>query len=476
MSVHQLRPPRKLSAADPKNPYAPGAANPFAQKDTPDPYQAPAVAPEPPKEDLVPRTTRPRQTPGGAPAPGSSRESPHGVQQGFASREPMTVRTLRDVEIAAPHLDASQRQWVYETIVRGSWLNGPGTTQGIQSDHPEFQKVVRDARVMPTASRLGAASALPPGWRVELLGLINAVQFTGPGKKLLWSDGQWTIEQAGMVIPAPGVGSASTQAEARAAGAAFLNEVFTGARHKASVGTGEGYYVLKGGQPISGPYDNPSYAHEDLAVLLGDAVEYLAEGHSREDLSGYPKLTDSWSSQVGRPMTRIYPPASRQAKVAEMVRGVLDTNPGMRIEEARLLALRTIERFPQMVRRAEVKERVEVTGPEHAILTIAEQVVPDLVAMDGTYEMEFVLNGTAFKVWYDQQGAVGDSGAPVQGDVTGDYEAAIADPQSSLGYRVFFRQHVSPHGTSGYGNSEAKAYAAGAVARAMAQSMSRTAR
>lgn len=65
------------------------------------------------------------------------------------------------------------------------------------------------------------SAALPTGWRCEQLGLIGAVQFTGPaGHSLLWCDGAWTQGPRG--IPAPGVPVAHSVKEARRAGAAFL--------------------------------------------------------------------------------------------------------------------------------------------------------------------------------------------------------------------------------------------------------------
>lgn len=54
------------------------------------------------------------------------------------------IHTERDVELAAPHLDAEQRGWVYETIVRGS--HG-----GVPADNAEFLSTIRSARTLPVA-------------------------------------------------------------------------------------------------------------------------------------------------------------------------------------------------------------------------------------------------------------------------------------------------------------------------------------
>jgi len=65
---------------------------------------------------------------------------------------------------------------------------------------------------------------LPPGWRVENLGLIEAVQFYSPGGfTLLWCDGKWSAGPSG--ASARGVPRASSMAEARRVGTAWINEM-----------------------------------------------------------------------------------------------------------------------------------------------------------------------------------------------------------------------------------------------------------
>jgi hypothetical protein len=78
------------------------------------------------------------------------------------------------------------------------------------------------------------------------------------------------------------------------------------------------------------------------------------------------------------------------------------------------------------------------------------------------------LNGaTDFVVYYDEQPALGDDNEPVKGDVTGEYELCTTGHDTFDGTRVIFRQHVSPHGTSGYGNDRARPWAAEQVLNAM---------
>lgn len=67
--------------------------------------------------------------------------------------------------------------------------------------------------------------ALPPGWRVELLGLIGGVEFTHTsGRGLLWCDGRWSMTTHGITTTAPGVPVARSMSEARRVGTAFLQE------------------------------------------------------------------------------------------------------------------------------------------------------------------------------------------------------------------------------------------------------------
>lgn len=68
-------------------------------------------------------------------------------------------------------------------------------------------------------------SKLPEGWRVEMLGLINAVQFEHKdgSRKLLWCDGEWSLLTGTLSIPARHIPAASTQAEARQIGTHSLN-------------------------------------------------------------------------------------------------------------------------------------------------------------------------------------------------------------------------------------------------------------
>lgn len=68
---------------------------------------------------------------------------------------------------------------------------------------------------------MSTKTKLPKGWRVEMLGLINAVQFVHADRSLLWCDGQWTLTMRGVTRPVS-LGYASTQKDARAVGEAFI--------------------------------------------------------------------------------------------------------------------------------------------------------------------------------------------------------------------------------------------------------------
>jgi hypothetical protein len=103
--------------------------------------------------------------------------------------------------------------------------------------------------------------------------------------------------------------------------------------------------------------------------------------------------------------------------------------------------------------------RFEITSADWAVLTTAEQIAAELQRMhDGT--MDVIVNGVEFTVHYDERQATGDNGRPVRGDMVGDFEV-VHDG------RVINRVHVSPHGTSGYGNPRAKSYAAETAAAAI---------
>jgi hypothetical protein len=92
--------------------------------------------------------------------------------------------------------------------------------------------------------------------------------------------------------------------------------------------------------------------------------------------------------------------------------------------------------------------------------------VADIAKMDGTYHLQYEWDGLIYTVFYAQHGAIGDNGQPVSGDVTGEYEvlaAPVGDDWLVGAKDVLRRLHVSPHGTSGYGNASAKGYAANEV-------------
>lgn len=67
---------------------------------------------------------------------------------------------------------------------------------------------------------------LPKGWSVELLGLINAVRFTGPiAAELLWTDSKWYLTNGTTMVELHSLGYASTQIEARRIGSEFINKM-----------------------------------------------------------------------------------------------------------------------------------------------------------------------------------------------------------------------------------------------------------
>ncbi len=72
---------------------------------------------------------------------------------------------------------------------------------------------------------MGQTETLPKGWRVELLGIINGVQFehTDGFRKLLWCDGEWSMISGRFSVPARHMPRAKNQTEARKVGTHALN-------------------------------------------------------------------------------------------------------------------------------------------------------------------------------------------------------------------------------------------------------------
>jgi hypothetical protein len=91
----------------------------------------------------------------------------------------------------------------------------------------------------------------------------------------------------------------------------------------------------------------------------------------------------------------------------------------------------------------------------------------------GKHELRFsmgrpVIAEAEFVIYYDEQQATGDNGKPVKGDKTGDYEVFVkTNAAAPHDLRRIADVHVSPHGTSPYGNPSAPRYAAERVAEAI---------
>ena len=97
----------------------------------------------------------------------------------------------------------------------------------------DWEKYIHDISLpLPSQRDAMTVSKLPPGWRVELLGLIGAVEFshTSPERtmKLLWCDGNWSVVHGSKAMPASGVPKAKTMAEARKRGTEWIIRVERG--------------------------------------------------------------------------------------------------------------------------------------------------------------------------------------------------------------------------------------------------------
>jgi hypothetical protein len=94
----------------------------------------------------------------------------------------------------------------------------------------------------------------------------------------------------------------------------------------------------------------------------------------------------------------------------------------------------------------------------------------------GTGKHPVAINGVRFVIFYDEAQALGDNGKPVKGDKTGEWEVFHQiDPADENNLREVIRQHVSPHGTSKYGNPSAPRYSAERVAEAILRVIDQTA-
>lgn len=116
--------------------------------------------------------------------------------------------------------------------------------------------------------------------------------------------------------------------------------------------------------------------------------------------------------------------------------------------------------------------RYTVSNVRHSH-TIAQVLADEAIAPMASGRMIIVLNGLPYGIWYDEHGATGDDGQPVRGDVTGDFELVRLDGEDTIYGRTILHQHVSPHGTSGYGNPHAKQWAAEQVGLALANDAAR---
>lgn len=104
--------------------------------------------------------------------------------------------------------------------------------------------------------------------------------------------------------------------------------------------------------------------------------------------------------------------------------------------------------------------------------TAATEIAKHVAGIGSDGPLELVVNGEGFTVYYDEKPAVGDNGQPVRGDVTGDFEV-FRGVDGPVGLKRLGDVHVSPHGSSGYGNPHAKPYACDEVGRIIANAVGR---
>ena len=136
-------------------------------------------------------------------------------------------------------------------------------------------------------------------------------------------------------------------------------------RRHARAGSGPGYYVLMRGVPSDGPFATPSQALASISQNpAGDSVQFLANGDMSDikgqgdkkifpSPSGYdiPQASNGFPGDGGTQVRYdmgLW--AKRHAKIAQIRRGVLATNPRIPVEEAQRIAVATVRRFPDVVK------------------------------------------------------------------------------------------------------------------------------
>lgn len=120
-----------------------------------------------------------------------------------------------------------------------------------------------------------------------------------------------------------------------------------------------------------------------------------------------------------------------------------------------------------------LKYLIKDNGIVYPAGTVAQMVAQDLVKMNAGQSANVTLglqdNPDSEKTWnvyYSADTATGDDGNPVHGDEVGDYMLSDGVWGGESRFRTQYF-HVSPHGSSGYGNSGAKMYGASECANAM---------
>lgn len=298
------------------------------------------------------------------------------------------VRTLQDVEWVAPHLDAAQREWVYETIVRGSWLNGPGTTGGIYADDPEFQKVVRDARTMKTAVWTPKADTDLDAfmqWKKRVVQEVNRMtEGHWSGNEVIFSSedlGPWFEEGLNPPEVAWRIDDLMWNGEHTSARRTATDDSYSW-----GVSGTPGEMSLERSNPDAPPSDPIKWDYDTRAVSTitqrlrcssclhewTREIEDPAEPMPHCSFCGAEKTVSAAGATGVSPRVSFLDPhnvraathamgqiidydvenmrvAAEQRKHTEVTASILATNPTMNVEDAQRLAQETIARYPSMV-------------------------------------------------------------------------------------------------------------------------------
>jgi hypothetical protein len=112
--------------------------------------------------------------------------------------------------------------------------------------------------------------------------------------------------------------------------------------------TAPGYYILRNGAPAAGPFGTPSEAEASLSLAGGDAIEWMDQPSAKGNTFLRPFMSPSGYQADSYALPA---PPEVLAKVTEITKGILASNPGMPQSQAQHIAIVTVQKHPELVKR-----------------------------------------------------------------------------------------------------------------------------